>query len=91
MQESSVYEHLVQTAGEKYYQQGIEQGARRNAIKSLVKVLEFKFDGRAVQALRPALESIQDLQRLEELYDEALRAETFEAFAHTLGMNSEEQ
>ena len=91
MQESSVYEHLVQTAGEEYYQQGIEQGARRNAIKSLVKVLEFKFDGRAVQALRPALESIQDLPRLEKLHDEALRAETFEAFAHTLGMNSEEQ
>jgi len=26
MQESSVYEHLVQTAGKEYYQQGIEQG-----------------------------------------------------------------
>lgn len=90
MRESSVYEHLLQTAGEEYYQQGIEQGARRNAIKSLVKVLEFKFDGRAVQALRPALESIQDLQRLEELHDEALRAETFEAFTHTLGMNGNE-
>ena len=91
MQESSVYEHLVQTAGEEYYQQGIEQGARRNAIKSLFEVLEFKFDGRAVQALRPALESIQDLQRLQELHHEALRAETFEAFAHTLGMNGNEQ
>lgn len=90
MQESSVYKHLVQTAGEEYYQQGIEQGARQNAIKSLFKVLEFKFDGRAVQALRPALESIQDLQRLEELHDEALRAETFEAFARTLGMNGNE-
>lgn len=90
MRESSVYEHLLQTAGEEYYQQGIEQGARRNAIKSLVKVLEFKFDGRAVQALRPALESIQDLPRLEELHDEALRAETFEAFAYTLGTNDNE-
>ena len=91
MQESSVYKHLVQTAGEEYYQQGIEQGARQNAIKSLVEVLEFKFDGRAVQALRPALESIQDMQRLEQLHNEALRAETFEAFAHTLGMNGNEQ
>ena len=90
MQESSVYKHLVQTAGEEYYQQGIEHGARQNAIKSLFKVLEFKFDGRAVQALKPALESIQDLQRLEELHDEALRAETFEAFARTLGMNGNE-
>ena len=81
---------LTNSRRREYYQQGIEQGARRNAIKSLVKVLEFKFDGRAVQALRPALESIQDLQRLEELHDEALRAETFEAFAHTLGMNNNE-
>ena len=89
MRESSVYEHFLQKA-EANYQRGFQQGARQNAIKSLVKVLEFKFDGRAVQVLRPALESIQDLQRLEELQDEALRAETFEAFAHTLGTNDNE-
>ena len=91
MQESSVYQHFLETAGKEHYerglQQGAEQGARQNAIKSLFEVLEFKFDGRAVQALRPALESIQDLQRLEELFQEALRAETFEAFASTLGMS----
>ena len=91
MQESSVYQHFLETAGKEYYQQGIEQGARQNAIKSLFGVLEFKFDGRAVQALRPALESIQNLQRLEELHHEALRAETFEAFASTLGTNGNEQ
>ena len=90
MQESSVYKHLVQTAGEEYYQQGIEQGARQNAIKSLFKVLEFKFDGRAVQALKPALESIQDLQRLEELLHEALSTESLEAFVYTLGTNDNE-
>ena len=95
MQESSVYQHLVETADEERYQQGIqqgtEQGARQSTIRDLFAVLEFKFDRRAVQALRPALESIQDLQRLEELLHEALRAETFEAFAHTLGMNGNEQ
>ena len=91
MQESSVYQHFLETAGEEHYQQGIQQGARQNAISSLFAVLEFKFDGRAVQALRPALESIQDLQRLEGLFQEALRAETFEAFASTLGTNGNEQ
>ena len=95
MQESSVYQHFLETAGKEHYerglQQGAEQGARRNAIKSLFEVLEFKFDGRAVQALRPALESTQDLQRLEELLHEALRAETFEAFAQILGMNGNEE
>lgn len=87
MQESSVYKHLVETAGEEYYQ----RGARQTAIQSLFSVLEFKFDRRAVQALRPALESIQDLQRLQELHNEALRAETFEAFSGTLNMNGNEQ
>ena len=98
MQESSVYQHLVETADEERFKQGIqqgiqqgtEQGARQSTIRGLFAVLEFKFDGRAVQALRPALESIEDLQRLEELQDEALRAETFEAFAHTLGTNGNE-
>lgn len=95
MQESSVYEHLLETTGEERYQQGIqqgiqqgtEQGARQTAIKSLFEVLEFRFDGRAVQVLKPALEKIQDLQRLEQLHREALRAENFEAFARILAMN----
>ena len=95
MQESSVYQHLIETTGKEHYERGLQQGtelgARQTAIKSLFEVLEFKFDGRAVQALRPALESIQDLQRLEELHHEALRAETFEAFSRTLNINSNEQ
>ncbi len=90
MRESSVYQHLVETAGKEYYQQGIEEGVRQTAIKSVFDVLEFRFDGHAVQALRPALESIQNLQLLQEMHQEALRAETFEAFAHTLGMNGSE-
>jgi flagellar biosynthesis/type III secretory pathway protein FliH len=95
MQESSVYKHLVETADEERYQQGIqqgtEQGARQSTIRDLSAVLEFRFDRRAVQTLRPALENIQNLQRLQALHNEALRAETFEAFAHTLDMNGNEQ
>ena len=91
MQESSVYEHLLQTTGEERYQRGLQQGtelgARQNAIKSLFGVLEFRFDARAVRALSPALETIHELQRLEFLFQEALRAETFEAFARTLDMS----
>ncbi len=87
VQESSVYQHLVETADEEHYQ----RGARQSAIRSLFTVLEFRFDGQAVQALRPALENIKDLQLLQELHNEALRAENFEAFAHTLGMNGNEQ
>ena len=87
MQESSVYQHLVETADEKHYQ----RGARHNAIRSLFTVLEFRFDGHAVQALRPALENIKDLQLLQKLHNEVLHAENFEAFTRTLGINSNEQ
>ena len=87
MQESSVYQHLVETAGEEYYQ----RGARQTAIQSLFSVLEFRFDGHAVQALRPTVESIQDLQRLQELHHEALSTESLETFARTLSMNGNKQ
>ena len=92
MQESSFFEYFSdyfdETRGKERYQQGnkesskdAEQDARENAIKNLFGILEFRFDDSAVQVLRPALESIKDLQSLEELHREALRAESFEAFA----------
>ena len=102
VQESSVYQHLLETVkketDQQVMQQGIQQGiqqgteigARQSALDFLFDVLEFRFDGSAVQALRPALENIQELQRLQDLHREALRAENFEAFAHTLGMSGNE-
>ena len=89
MKESSVYEHFLQKA-EAECQRAFQQGARQYAIKNLFVVLEFRFDVGAVQALRPTIENIEDLQRLQDLYGEALRAETFEAFARTLRMNGDE-
>ena len=107
MQESSFFEYLSdyfdETRGKEHYQRGIqqgreqgiqqgaEQGAREATIKNLFAALEFRFDGGDVQALRPALESIRDLHRLEELHRDALRAESFEAFARVLSMNGDEQ
>ena len=87
MQESSVYEHFLQKTEANYhrgFQQGIELGSRQTVLEFLFVVLEFRFDGHAVQVLRPAIESIQNLQRLQELYREALRAETFKAFVQNL-------
>ena len=89
MKESSVYQHLLQKE-EASYQRAFQQGARQGAIKNLFVVLEFRFDVGAVQALRPAIENIEDLQRLQDLHNEALRAETLEAFTHILGMNGNE-
>ena len=102
-----ISEYFDETRGKEHYQrgreegreqgiqqgiqQGTEQGARETAIKNLFGVLEFRFDGGDVQALRSALESIHDLHRLEELHREALRAESFEAFARVLSMNGGEK
>ena len=60
MQESSVYQHLLQTTGEERYQQGM----RQNALESLFSVLEFRFDSNTVRALQPTLETIDDVHRL---------------------------
>ena len=99
MQESSFFEYFDETRGKEHYQRGIqqgiqqgtEQGARHIATKNLFAVLESRFDDGAVQVLRPAVESIRDLQRLDELFQEALRAESFEAFARVLSMNGDEK
>lgn len=87
MQGSSVYEHFLQKAEANYqrgFQQGIELSARQTVFKFLFVVLELRFDGSTVQTLRPAIESIQNLQCLQKLYSKTLRAETFEAFVQNL-------
>ena len=101
MQESSFFEYFSdyfdETRGKEHYQrgiqqgreQGIQQGAREATINNLFAALEIRFDGGVAYALRPALESIRDLHRLEELHREALRAESFEAFARVLSMNGD--
>ena len=76
---------------EQGIQQGAEQGAREATINNLFAALEIRFDGNVAYALRPALESIRDLHRLEELHREALRAETLVDFTRELGMNRDEQ
>ena len=90
MQESSVYEHLVETADEERYQRGLQHGARQNALEFLLGVLEYKFDSNAVRLLLPSLENISDVNVLRQLLDAALRAQSLEAFAHTLGTNGNE-
>ena len=99
MQESTFFEYLDEyfdeTKGKEHYergiQQGAEQGARDATIRNLIAVLESRFDDGAVQSLRPAVENVQDSQRLEELHREALHVESFESFAHAVSMNGDAQ
>ena len=84
MQESSVYQHLVETAAEERYQEGIEQGGRQTSIKSTLLVLTRRFPDADVNALKPTLEAIEDLNRLMALNVEASFAESFQTFQEHL-------
>ena len=80
MQESSYFQHQR----EKFITQGIEQGTKEATVKSLLTVLKAKFHVEAVRAIDPALQKIDDLQRLEQLHLTAVKAENLEAFTETL-------
>ena len=64
--------------------EGITQGAKEATLKNLLVVLNTKFHVEAVRALTPALENIDDLQRLEQLLLAAVNAESLETFTEKL-------
>ena len=86
MQESSAYQHLLDTAKE-HYERGLQQGVRQNALESLFKVLDSKFDAIKVRLLQPALEKINDINVLKQLYDAALKTESLESFVRDLDIS----
>ncbi len=83
VQESSVYQHWLETTEERF-QEGLKQGVRENALESLFRVLDFKFEAITVRLLQPALEKINDVNLLKQLLDAALRVESLEAFVEYL-------
>ncbi len=85
MQESSVYQHIIQQGIE----QGIEKGERKNALDSLFDVLDVRFDEGAVEEIKSHLEQIEDVERLRRLLREAVRVETLDAFQRVLESNGE--
>lgn len=87
MQESSIYQHWLETTEERFQEglkQGADLGARQNALESLFSVLDFKFEAITVRLLQPALEKINDINVLKQLHDAALRVESLEAFVEYL-------
>lgn len=80
MQESPVYERIIQRGIE----QGIEQGTRATAIKNILSVLKTRFPGREDPSVQQTLEVIDDLDRLDALHLTALKIATFEDFLQTL-------
>ena len=72
MLESSVVQHFIE--------RGILQGKRED----LLKTLEVRFQATSAEALKPSLEVIDDLQRLEELFLLALKTPSIDDFTHEL-------
>ena len=76
MQESPFYELVMQ--------RGIEQGARETTIENMLTVLGARFLNADVNAVKPRLEVIADLNRLKQLNLEASLVSDFETFQRGL-------
>ena len=88
MQESAVFqrqrEKFIEQGITQGIEQGIAQGSKEATLKSLMTVLNAKFHAEAVRALTPALENIDDLQRLEALFLTAVNVGSLDAFTEKL-------
>ena len=73
--ESSVIQHFTQ------------QGERKNALESLLDVLEVRFQRSDVETLKPTLESIEEIQHLRKLLREAVQVPNLDEFRRILASN----
>ena len=80
MQESPFYEHVIQRG----IQQGIEQGARQMSVENTLAILEARFPGIDVNALRHRLEAISDINHLKQVNLNASLATSFHDFQEIL-------
>ena len=64
-----------------------QQVAHEAAVKSILTVLDARFQSVLVQGLKPAIEQIEDLQNLDQLHRTAIVAPSLEDFTETLVQN----
>ncbi len=85
---SSVYEMIIERGMERGMEQGIEQGieqgAKEGIIESIVVLLDKRFEMNTTPVLSPLLETIDDLQQVKQLFQEAIQAEHLEDFIRTI-------
>jgi len=80
MQESKYYQLLR----EQFIAQGITQGARNTTIRHILALLESRFSEDAVRNISNKVESIDDLQRLDELLITASKVKSLDTFQNML-------
>lgn len=85
MQHPPIVEYVAPQARERGRQQGAQETTREN----ILEILTFRLQTDVDQTFRPALETIDDLQRLKQLFQAAMRVETPEEFTQALNENNE--
>ena len=92
MQEVPFFREYLQEVKERQFERGFEYGFERafergrriGTIDSILTLLSDRFQPEAVQALKPRLETIENLERLKELLRAAPRAQSLEAFTQDM-------
>ncbi len=87
MQQPSIAEYLAPEAHEQGVQQGIQQGSQEIIRENILETLAFQLESEVAETFKSALESIDDLQRLKQLFRAAMRVETSEDFTRALNEN----
>ena len=83
MQQPSIVEYVAPQARE----QGIQQGAQETTRENILEILAFRLQPEVAEIFKSALESIDDLQRLKQLFRAAMQVETLEDFTQALNEN----
>jgi hypothetical protein len=81
MQQPSIVEYVAPQAR--------EQGARETTRENILETLAFRLQPEVAETFKSALESIDDLQRLKQLFRAAMRVETPEDFTQALNESDE--
>ena len=88
MQQRNIIEYWTEKATAEAHQQGLEQGLeqgmRERALEDILEALELRLQPDAAITFKPILETIEDSQRLKQLFRAALLAESTEDFAQAL-------
>ena len=86
--QSSVYQMIIERGREQGIERGIEQGkelgAKEVAIEHILDLLDRRFNVSTAPILTSSLEAIDDLQQLRQLFHAALEAKRLEDFLRAL-------
>ena len=96
MQQRNIIEYWTEEATAEAHQQGLkqgveqglEQGMRERALEDILETLELRLQPDAASTFKPIFETIEDSQRLKQLFRAALLAESTEDFAQALAADS---